>query len=165
MFLLNLLLMYNRFQYLLSFTSIICLSACLLPKKKALPTNEKDIAVLLKTDIDFAAKMASVGIKTAYLEYIDSNGVMLKPNVLPMTGADAVDYIIAMKDEGYVMVWNPKSATVAASGELGFTYGTYELQPPQKDTVYYGTYVNIWKKQVDGNWKFVLHTENEGVEE
>jgi ketosteroid isomerase-like protein len=32
-----------------------------------------------------------------------------------------------------------------------------------KDTIIYGTYISIWKKQSDGNWKFVLDSGNEGV--
>ena len=52
-------------------------------------------------------------------------------------------------------------AKLPQAGDLGFTYGIYNLEI--KDTVLKGTYVSIWKKQKDGKWKFVLDSGNEGV--
>ncbi len=149
---------------ILFFIYTISLSACLLPKKKEISNNEQERVALLKVDNDFSALSASNGMKNAFLEYIDSNGVLLRPNVLPVMGADAIDYLIAIKDDSYTMTWKPKDATVAASGDLGYTYGTYELHPKNVDTILYGTYVSIWKKQEDGKWKFVLDSGNEGLE-
>lgn len=140
------------------------MSACLLPKKKEISNNEQERAALLRVDNDFSTLSATNGMKNAFLEYIDSNGVLLRPNVLPIIGADAIDYLIATKDDSYIMTWKPKDATVAASGDLGYTYGTYELHPKAMDTILYGTYVSIWKKQKDGKWKFVLDSGNEGLE-
>ncbi len=105
------------------------------------------------------------GMKNAFLEYIDSNGVLLRPNILPVAGADAVDYLIATNDTGYTMTWQPKNAAVAESGDLGYTYGTYAFIPKNKDTTLFGTYVSIWKKNAAGKWKFVLDSGNEGIGE
>ncbi|MEQ1553840.1 MAG: hypothetical protein ABL929_06665 [Ferruginibacter sp.] len=150
------------FTYLL-FTSFF--SACFLPKKKELKANEQFVEEILKADKAFSALSAEKGMKNAFLEYIDSNGVLLRPNILPIAGADAVDYLIALKDDNYKITWEPKNAVAAISGELGYTYGTYKLIPNNVDTILYGTYVSIWKKQIDGKWKFVLDTGNDGVGE
>jgi ketosteroid isomerase-like protein len=53
-------------------------------------------------------------------------------------------------------------AEIARSGDLGYSYGIYELILP--DTTLRGTYVNIWKKQNNGEWKFVLNSNNAGLE-
>jgi ketosteroid isomerase-like protein len=37
------------------------------------------------------------------------------------------------------------------------------MRPNSKDTVIYGTYTSIWKKEKNGKWKFVLDTGNEGI--
>jgi ketosteroid isomerase-like protein len=103
------------------------------------------------------------GMKNAFLEYIDSNGVLLRPNQLPVLGADAIDFLIQENDSSYTLQWEPKNGMLAESGELGYTYGLYKLQPKNKDTAIFGTYVSIWKKQSDGSWKFVLDSGNEGV--
>jgi ketosteroid isomerase-like protein len=54
---------------------------------------------------------------------------------------------------------------VANSGELGFTYGIYAMRPKDKDTVIYGTYTSIWRKQKDGKWKLALDSGNQGIGE
>ncbi len=118
---------------------------------------------MMKADMDFSALSEAKGMKNAFLEYIDSNGILLRPDTMPIIGADAVDYLIAQNDTAYSLIWKPTGGKVAASGELGYTYGVYELHPHEKDTLLYGTYMSIWKKQADGKWKFVLSSGNEGV--
>ncbi len=132
--------------------------------KKADPINlvEEKIAVL-KTDKSFSDMSEAKGMKAAFIEYIDSNGVLLKPGYLPIVGADAIDYLLRQEDDAYTLNWQPQNAFVAASADLAYSYGVYALHPTQADTVIYGTYVSIWKKQSDGRWKFVLDTGNNGI--
>ena len=138
-------------------------SSCDSSKKNDNETSLLKNAALLKADNDFAALSAAKGLRQAYLENIDSNGVLLRSNALPIAGADAVDYIIGLKDTGYNMQWKPSNAIVANSGDLGYTYGVYQIKSSVIDTTLYGTYVSIWKKQNDGKWKFVLQSNNEGI--
>jgi ketosteroid isomerase-like protein len=67
-----------------------------------------------------------------------------------------------MNDSSVQMTWEPQGGDIAASGELGYTYGIYELRDGG-DNVQRGTYVTIWKKQEDGKWKFVLDSGNQGL--
>jgi ketosteroid isomerase-like protein len=120
---------------------------------------------LLNADNEFSNACATRGMKTAYLDFIDSNGVLLRPNVYPVVGADAIDYIIAQDDSKYTMSWKATDAIVAKSGELGYTYGVYSVNIKNTDTTFKGTYVTIWQLQPDGKWKFVLDTNNEGIGE
>ena len=102
-------------------------------------------------------------MKSAFMEYIDSNGVLLRPNQLPIVGANAIDYLSMQLDNEYTLVWEPKGGGIAQSGDLGYTYGVYKMQPKTIDSIMYGTYVSIWKKQNDGSWRFVLNSGNEGL--
>ena len=157
--------MYKYFAVLFFCGTVLFMLSCFSPKKEEPVDTEKFTASLIKADEDFAELSVQKGMKEAYLEYIDSNGVLLRPNIIPIAGADAVDYIIGLKDTGYKMQWKPSNAVVAISGELGYTYGVYQLKPSLVDTAFYGTYVSIWKKQTDGKWKFVLQSGNEGLGE
>lgn len=130
-------------------------------KKDSIGLNDK--LRMMETDRAFSRLSESKGMKYAFLEYIDSNGVLLRPDHLPMLGADAIDFLIQQNDSSFILKWEPKSGVVARSGDLGYTYGIYVLKPGTKDTLLYGTYVSIWKKQADGNWKFVLDAGNEGI--
>jgi ketosteroid isomerase-like protein len=52
--------------------------------------------------------------------------------------------------------WEPIGGDMAASGELGYTYGRSTLHRPNaagETGDYFGKYVTIWKKQADGGWK------------
>lgn len=155
--------MNRSFSQILILGSALMLTSCFLPKKRSFGDAESGREELIKTDRAFSAMSGEKGMKNAFLEYIDSNGVLLRPNVLPVIGADAVDYLIATNDTGYTMTWQPKSAAVAESGDLGYTYGTYVFKPNSKDTTLFGTYVSIWKKNAAGKWKFVLDSGNEGL--
>ena len=140
-------------------------TSCDFVKKNKSGDTLSKTETLINADKDFAALSAKKGLREAYLENIDSNGVLLRPNALPIAGADAVDFIIALKDTGFIMSWKPSNAVVAASGDLGYTFGVYEIKSSIIDTSLYGTYVSIWKRQSDGKWKFVLQSNNEGIGE
>jgi ketosteroid isomerase-like protein len=137
---------------------------CTSKKDTPVDTTVAEKIALLKTDEAFSALSVEKGMKTAFIEYIDSNGVLLKPNELPIMGARAIDYLIEQNDTGYTLNWQPQYAVVARSADLGYTFGIYALHPGSTDTVIYGSYVSIWKKQGDGNWKFVLNSANEGID-
>ncbi len=144
--------------------SIFIFSACFSPDKNDSTIIEREKLALLKIDKEFAALSVEKGMKHAFLEYIDSNGVLLRPNSFPIIGGEAVDYLLAKNDTTYKMTWRPKAADVAASGDMGYTYGTYEIKLNANDSILTGTYVSIWKKEGNGKWKFVLDSGNEGVE-
>ncbi len=119
---------------------------------------------LLDADRKFSAMSEQKGLRAAYVEFIDNNGVLLRPGMVPLQGGEAMDFITQSNDSSFTMTWEPKSSTIAASGDLGYTYGIYSLKPRDADTVLYGSYVTIWKLQPNGKWKFVLQSGNEGVE-
>ncbi len=140
----------------------VLVSSCFTDKKEKEEVDYK--TGLMETDRAFSKLSEEKGMKHALIHYIDSKGVLLRPNTIPIAGGEAINYISQGNDSNYTMTWEPNGGSVALSGELGYTYGIYSLKPKDKDTVLYGTYVSIWKKQADGKWKFVLETGNEGVE-
>lgn len=146
------------------FFILIFLTACSQTNKPDQPDLLGEKMALLQADRDFNTLCLKEGIKTAYLEYIDSNGVLLRPDRLPIVGANAIDFIIAQNDTGYQLNWRPENAFVSAAADMGYIYGVYALHPSVQDTVIYGTYVSIWKKQANGKWKFVLDSGNDGID-
>lgn len=114
-----------------------------------------------QVDIDFSNRSKEVGMKKAFLEYMQEETVLLRPNRMPIIGAAAVDFLSSINDSTFTLTWAPKGANVSKTADMGYTYGIYTLT--MNDTAYQGTYVTIWQKQADGAWKFVLDTGNEGV--
>jgi len=69
--------------------------------------------------------------------------------------------------EGTSLTWTPVKAKMAASGELGYTYGNYIYTAKNKEgkiVTSYGKYTSIWKKQKDGQWKVVVDMGNSSPE-
>ena len=116
---------------------------------------------MTNADIVFSDLSAKKGMKTAFLQYLDSNAILLRPAHYPIIGKDAREFFQKIKDSFFSLTWKPENAELASSGELGYTYGIYTFH--DKDTTFQGTYVSIWKKQRDGSWKYVLDTGNPGV--
>ncbi len=150
-------------KFLFFSIAALLFASCKISNKKELTADAFAKMEMMNTDREFSKMSQEKGMKAAFIEYLDSNGVLLRPNRLPIAGADAIDFLIQQNDTDYTLTWEPRNGAIAKSGELGYTYGIYALRPSVKDTVIYGTYVSIWKKEKDGTWKFVLDTGNEGI--
>ncbi len=153
-------------NFVFFFIAVMVVASCDQKKNNDTASNAVSYkAALMDADNAFSKMSEEKGMKNAFIEYIDSNGVLLRPNHMPIVGANAIDYLIQLNDSSYQLTWEPQNAVVAKSGELGYTYGIYTLKPNSKDTILYGTYISIWKKQNDGKWKYILDSGNEGVTE
>ena len=152
-------------KLLLTITAVLMFSSCLFKRDRDKETRADAFAKIemMEADRRFSKMSEEKGMKAAFIEYLDSNGVLLRPGRLPIAGADAVDFLMQQNDADYTMTWEPRNGVIAKSGELGYTYGIYALRPSAKDTVIYGTYVSIWKKEKGGTWKYVLDSGNEGI--
>jgi ketosteroid isomerase-like protein len=117
---------------------------------------------LLKVDSLFSAISESKGMKDAYSMYLDEKGVMLRPNSMPIIGQDRIfKYHDEIKSNTAILTWIPTFAEVSEKGDLGYTYGLFKLKTA--DTLFFGTYVTIWKKNTKGQWKVVMDTGNSGI--
>jgi len=112
-----------------------------------------------------AAEKGSAG----YMSYYSDDAVEL-PN-----GADAIvgkTNIAAgmgfLDDKNNRLTWAPIGADISVSGDLGYTYGTFEFRSKDKDgkqTVDRGKYMTVWKRQADGSWKVAVDMGNSGKKE
>ncbi|MBK8710412.1 MAG: hypothetical protein IPL97_00785 [Niastella sp.] len=142
---------------------ILILASCInSPNPDVINTTEEKLN-LIKADESFSEMSVAKGYKAAFMEYIDSNGVLLRPGYVPLIGATAIDFLLQTNDSSFSLQWKPQNAYVSKSADMGYTFGIYALHPNNMDTILYGTYVSIWKKEENGKWKFVLDSGNEGV--
>lgn len=153
--------MLNRLPFVLIICSTMLYVFGCKPKPAA-THNASAMREIIQTDSIFSAMSKSAGMRKAFIEFIADEGVLLRPNHLPIVGADAIEFLSQAADtSSSVLSWQPLGGDVSTAGDIGFTYGTYELQVT--DTSFTGTYVSVWKKQPDGKWKFVLDSGNEGT--
>ena len=126
--------------------------------------KNKHTGELLKADRDFSAMSVKEGMFSAFLFYIADDGVILRDNSLPSKGKKTLRERYAGKsDTSFVLSWDPLFEKISESGELGYTYGIHTTFEKATGHISKGTYITIWEKQTDGNWKFVLDTGTQGL--
>ena len=125
----------------------------------------QNIQVLINADRAFSDLSVKEGMNAAFLAYCAKDGVLLKPDSRPVAGIAAVSEMLDKRDDSTVeLTWEPIHAMVAKSGDLGYTYGIYNLHVKVSGEHLKGTYVSVWIQE-DGQWKFVLDSGNEGLGE
>ena len=126
--------------------------------------QKKGSDILFKLEGDFAKAVAEHG-HAAFVTYFAEDGVELDEG----GGITSREEIAKQPEwpEGTTLAWTPVRGDMAASGDLGYTYGTYVFKSKNKDgniVSTYGKYMSVWKKQKDGSWKVVVDMGNSSPE-
>ena len=151
--------------FIILFISVLILQSISACERADSPEQQAD--ALLELDRQFSRESEELGANTAFLKYIDKDAVLLRANRYPVEGSDKIIELFSRPDTGFVLTWEPSFAHVSGSGDLGYTYGIYQMEsisPEGGTDINRGTYVTIWKKDADGSWKFVLDSGNSGLE-
>jgi len=115
---------------------------------------EKNKRELINADIAMSNLAMKEGFNHSIFLNADTNIVKFQENRLPLIGKNKLAVILEKNADIKTLSWKPVGADVAASGDLGYTWGNWKYQAP--DTAYYGNYFTAWKKQKDGSWKVAL---------
>jgi len=136
---------------------LLLLAATSFAKKEK---SAKGADLLRELEANFAADVAKHG-HDAFLTYFAEDGVELVDG----GGINTKDAMRKQPPwpEGTTLSWTPVHAEMAASGDLGYTYGNYVYTAKNKEgklVANYGKYTSIWKKQKNGEWKVVVDMGN-----
>ncbi|MCH7548497.1 MAG: DUF4440 domain-containing protein [Candidatus Krumholzibacteriota bacterium] len=118
---------------------------------------EDEQAALLEADLAFAAATLTRG-GNGWASFFLEDGVMFPPTGR-VDGRDAIrEVMLPVFAPGEPRLeWEPISATVAASGDIGYTIGRWKSVGADSigaDTILFkGNYVTIWKKDADDRWR------------
>jgi ketosteroid isomerase-like protein len=97
----------------------------------------------------------------AFLAYVSTSASMLPPNEPAVTGTDAIRTWASrmFATPGFSVRWKATVVDVAASADLGYTRGSYEMRMPGPNGLTLddsGKYVTIWRLESDGKWRVVV---------
>jgi ketosteroid isomerase-like protein len=111
---------------------------------------DQERETLMRLDREWSANVKDMDKFVSYY----APDATVYPSGMPMaTGPgpirDALSKITSMP--GFSLQFAPTKADVSASGDIGYTTGTY--QAAMNGTTENGKYVEVWKKQPDGSWK------------
>ncbi|MEQ9405151.1 MAG: DUF4440 domain-containing protein [Cyclobacteriaceae bacterium] len=113
---------------------------------------------IVQTEKAFNDMARKEGIPKAFAYYAAEESAIKRDGKLILGNQAIADWYENDYREGDVLTWEPGFVDVSRSGDLGYTYGPFTFTYPdslgntKKSTGYFHT---VWKRQEDGNWKFV----------
>lgn len=114
--------------------------------------NMKD--EILKIDSLFASKSLEVGAKKAFEEFLLPSSIQLPDQVKAIFGAEMIVNNFGDYDENFILEWFPKDGEVSECKTMAWTWGIFYVRSKQElQVLRKGKYLNIWRKDKDGNWK------------
>lgn len=130
----------------------------------AIPGNKDGVDMykneILSIELAFAKMASEKGVPAAFQHFAAENAVLLRgENLIQGKAAIEANY---EKDkalwENATLSWSPDFIDVSASGDMAYTYGRYTFSTSDSsgtNEISGGIFHTVWKRQEDGNWKFV----------
>jgi ketosteroid isomerase-like protein len=141
----------------------------------SLPVPPHSVSAAPKTTVETLKQLEAEFMKAAgergsrgYLSYYADEAVEL-PNGAPIISGkvNIAPGMSFLDNKDNQLFWAPVGGDISTSGDLGYTFGSYEFHSKDKDGkahTEYGKYTSIWKMQKDGSWKVVLDMGNASPE-
>ncbi len=133
--------------------SALLISSCQSSDKENLK-NE-----ILQTEKAFEKMAAEKGLADAFHYFADEQAVIKRENDTLIIGKeDIMMYYANESNKNTTLNWTPDFVDVSNDGTLGYTYGKYVWKIKDKEdsiTEYKGVFHTVWKKQANGEWKYV----------
>ena len=132
-------------------------AACQRPAETMADTRSADEATLKNLDAEWSKAAGAKDVdKTA--SYYSDDVLVLPPNMAAIQGKQQARAMWQgmFSVPGFGGGWKVSKVEVARSGDLAYVTGAYELSETDangKPATDKGKYLEIWKKQADGNWK------------
>lgn len=111
---------------------------------------EQERTALLEADRQWAQSTKDLDL---FMSFYTSDATSYPPGVPALVGPDAIRKMFTevFSAQGFSLSWTAAKADVAASGDVGYTAGTYDMaMGGVKDS---GKYITLWRKQPEGTWK------------
>lgn len=119
---------------------------------------EEELASVLSADADFSAASVADGAGDAFYRYAHRDGIVLLNGSGIAYGRDVIRSAYTLPP-GYELRWVPLGGVAASTGDLAYTWGTYEFELPS-GAVLHGKYMSLWEKEPTGVWRFVADAGN-----
>jgi len=141
----------------------LLLSNCTSGTEKALDKDAKLTkwkGEIKATERAFSEMAQKEGIATAFLTFAAEDAVLMRDNNLIRGRAAIKERFKALQSTpgAESLSWEPSFVDVSASGDLGYTYGNFVYTTTDslgQKTTLEGVFHTVWKRQADGQWKFV----------
>lgn len=120
-------------------------------------TRAADESALRKLDEEWSKAIGARDVEKT-VSYYSDDAVVAPPNIPTLTGKEPIRTLwkSMLESPSFSGGWTATKVEVARSGDLAYISGNYEFKE-QDDRgapiVDKGKYLEVWRKQADGNWK------------
>ena len=140
------------------FVFLIVMSLSAACQTAATDTRAADEATLRNLDAEWSKAAGAKDLEKTASYYTD-DAIVLPPNMPVIQGKQQARAMWQgmFSVPGFGGGWKATKVEVARSGDLGYVTGAFELSETDasgRPIVDKGTYLEIWKKQPDGQWRF-----------
>ena len=142
----------------LASAAALALAASFLAAHEAAVDVEAAKRAIRIADLEMAKAVADRNLEK-FNSLVADDAVFFGRDVARGREAVAKAWLPLFTDPSMFLKWQPDEVHVSASGDLGYSIGTYDRMskdPSGRSTSATGTYVSIWRKQADGKWRAVL---------
>ena len=118
---------------------------------------------LFAADRAFSARSVEIGAGPAFVEFAADDVRAFPGGAVPLKGKEALREWTSGWSMDRSIAWEPEEAFASRSGDFGYTWGYAAFTGPNKDdesVTTYGKYVTIWRRQDDGEWKWIADLGN-----
>jgi len=123
--------------------------------------NNQDISkrIIAETEKAFEQMVQEKGIAKAFYHFADENAVLKRENDSLIIGKENIKTYYQSKDlKNVTLHWTPDFIDVSEDESMAYTYGKFLMKVTNADatiTEHKGVFHTVWKKQIDGSWKYV----------
>jgi ketosteroid isomerase-like protein len=124
-----------------------------LPKADAKSLQES----LILADGEFGKYASLFDVPKAYRHHLADDARLLREGRAMAVGKEAA--VAVMSEEKGFLRWNPAGSGIAASGDLGYTYGIVERSeraPGGSDWVKIANYMRVWRTTPKHTWELAF---------
>ena len=124
-------------------------------------TRAADVRIITEGEVSWVRHWSTSDAERIVARYAEDATVM-SPNVAPAIGSEAIRETIKqlVRDGNFALTFDVLRVEVARSGDLGYAQGSYALVSTglatKKPLTDRGTYLRVYRKQLDGAWKVLL---------
>ncbi|MEJ7847583.1 MAG: nuclear transport factor 2 family protein [Pyrinomonadaceae bacterium] len=131
----------------------ILLALCLIASCSLFSVGQEIAKKIYDTEKAFARMVAGQGINAGIAEFLAPDGVMFVPEA-----ANARQWWKSQPASPVSLTWNPIWIDVSSNGALAYSIGNSVYRAKGKDdpTAFYGHYISIWSRQMNGEYRAVL---------
>lgn len=106
---------------------------------------------LVNKELEFFKAWLDNPIGETYLNFLDSAARVYRDKARPALNSQSIHNLMS---DIQLFNWKSLGSDVATSGDLGYTFGSFECQKGNDGQR--GYYLRVWRRQPAGEWKIVL---------